>query len=218
MARRWEGGFEYNRQQNIIYKRSWNFDLQWATLNKLVLIGTTVSTLLRADVAYFISPTHRTVLTFLSKCLCPATDKRDHILDLWIKTLYQKYTQIIDPPFIGKTCFHDLYIVFVLLFIDNGRPKYYLILILINKDWWDNLFYIQILIFRVSQENLGNYSVYTLLSQGSVFAGIAAGEMVFSMASTLGANAVYDATVAIYGGFTFFVMAGYGVIGIILCL
>ena len=51
-----------------------------------------------------------------------------------------------------------------------------------------------------------------------MFAGIAAGEMVFSMASALGANAVYVATVDIYRGFTFFVMAGYGVIGIILCL
>jgi len=70
----------------------------------------------------------------------------------------------------------------------------------------------------VSQENLCHWWVYILLSQGSVFAGIAAGEMVFSMASVLSANAVYDATVAIYGGFTFFVMAGYGVIGIILCL
>lgn len=51
-----------------------------------------------------------------------------------------------------------------------------------------------------------------------MFAGIAAGEIVFSMASGLGANAIYDATVSIYRGFTFFIMAGYGVIGIILCL
>ena len=147
MARRWEGGFQYNWQQNIIYKRSWNSDLQRAALNKLVLIGAAVSKLLRADVAYFISPTHRTFLTSLSKCISPAMDKRDPILDIWIKTLYQKYKYIINSPCIGKTCIHDLYIVFVLLFIDNGRPKYYLILILINIDWWENVFYIQILIF-----------------------------------------------------------------------
>ncbi|XP_063426055.1 lysosomal proton-coupled steroid conjugate and bile acid symporter SLC46A3-like [Mytilus trossulus] len=52
---------------------------------------------------------------------------------------------------------------------------------------------------------------------GSVFAGIAAIEFICNMASSLLANAVYDATVEIYKGFTFFVMAGYAVIGIVLC-
>ncbi|VDI40588.1 Hypothetical predicted protein [Mytilus galloprovincialis] len=52
---------------------------------------------------------------------------------------------------------------------------------------------------------------------GSVFAGIAAIEFICNMASSLLANAVYDATVDIYKGFTFFVMAGYAGIGIVLC-
>jgi len=123
------GGFEYNWQQNIICRRSGNSDLQRATPVKLLFIRSRywLTFTCMEDAAYFISPTHRTFLTSLSKCLCPATDKLDHILDLWNKTLYQKYTQIIDFPCIGKTCIHDLYIVFVLLFIDNGRPKYYLI-------------------------------------------------------------------------------------------
>lgn len=54
--------------------------------------------------------------------------------------------------------------------------------------------------------------------QGSVFAGVAVPEIVFSLVSSLGANAIYDATVSIYRGLTFFIMAGYGFIGIILCL
>lgn len=54
--------------------------------------------------------------------------------------------------------------------------------------------------------------------QGSIFAGIAAAESVFSLASNLGCNAIYDATVGIYKGLAFFIMAGLGVVGIILCV
>lgn len=61
------------------------------------------------------------------------------------------------------------------------------------------------------------YSTY-FLTLGSVFAGVASVEIVTNLASGLGANAVYDATVGIYRGLTFFIMAGYGIIGIMLSM
>lgn len=61
-------------------------------------------------------------------------------------------------------------------------------------------------------------SKYVFLSLGSVFAGVASVEIVTNLASGLGANAVYDATVGIYRGLTFFIMAGYGVFSIMLSL
>ncbi|XP_071165693.1 proton-coupled folate transporter-like isoform X2 [Mytilus edulis] len=54
--------------------------------------------------------------------------------------------------------------------------------------------------------------------QGSIFAGVAAVEVICNMGASVSANAIYDATIDYYKGMTFFVMAGYGGVGIILCL
>ncbi|XP_063426052.1 lysosomal proton-coupled steroid conjugate and bile acid symporter SLC46A3-like [Mytilus trossulus] len=54
--------------------------------------------------------------------------------------------------------------------------------------------------------------------QGSIFAGVAAVEVICNMGASVSANAIYDATIDYYKGMTFFVMAGYGAVGLILCL
>ncbi|XP_052058780.1 proton-coupled folate transporter-like [Mytilus californianus] len=54
--------------------------------------------------------------------------------------------------------------------------------------------------------------------QGSIFAGVAAVEVICNMGASVSANAIYDATLDFNKGMTFFVMAGYGGVGIILCL
>ena len=56
------------------------------------------------------------------------------------------------------------------------------------------------------------------LCLGSIFAGIAAVESLFSLVGMVAIGAVYDGTVDIYRGLTFLVWAGFGGAGVIFSL